>query len=42
VLAHIHPDAGVPVIQLSINSLKPMSHHLELAPGFLHYVSGAC
>ena len=30
VLAHLRPDADVPVIQLSINALKPLSYHLEL------------
>ena len=31
VLTHIFPDADIPVVQLSINSLKPMDYHLELA-----------
>ena len=30
VLAHLRPDADVPVIQLSINALKPLAYHLEL------------
>lgn len=30
VLAHLRPQADIPVIQLSINALKPLSYHLEL------------
>ena len=30
VLAHLRPTADVPVIQLSINALKPLSYHLDL------------
>lgn len=31
VLAHMYPEAGIPVVQLSINALKPLDYHIELA-----------
>lgn len=31
VLAHMYPDADIPVLQLSINALKPLDFHLKLA-----------
>ncbi|WP_394268820.1 4,5-DOPA dioxygenase extradiol [Qipengyuania sp.] len=30
VLAHLYPGADIPVLQLSINALKPLEYHVEL------------
>ena len=30
VLAHLYPDADIPVLQLSINALKPLSYHVAM------------
>lgn len=31
ILAHMYPEADIPVVQLSINALRPLDYHLDLA-----------
>jgi 4,5-DOPA dioxygenase extradiol len=31
VLAHLYPEADIPVVQLSLNALRPLDYHLALA-----------
>ncbi len=31
VLAHLYPEADIPVVQLSLNALRPAEYHLDLA-----------
>jgi 4,5-DOPA dioxygenase extradiol len=31
VLAHLYPEADIPVVQLSLNALRPLDYHLDLA-----------
>lgn len=31
VLAHVYPEADIPVLQLSLNALRPADYHLDLA-----------
>jgi 4,5-DOPA dioxygenase extradiol len=31
VLAHLYPEADIPVVQLSLNAFKPLEYHIDLA-----------
>ena len=42
VLVHAFPDADIPVVQLSLNSMKPLDYHLDLGANSRPCASGAC